>query len=69
MELASDSEAGSRREFAAAAEAHLGAIRQFLLSRETSNREERERLRSTFHRTKVKAQSAAARLFASRSTL
>jgi hypothetical protein len=69
MQLASDSEAGSRRKFAAAAEAHLRAIRQFVLTRETANREERDRLRSAYHQTKVKAESAAARLFASRSKL
>ena len=42
MELASDSKVKLRRECAIAAEAHHATVRQFLLSRKTSTREEWE---------------------------
>jgi hypothetical protein len=64
MELASDSEVKLRRKYAIAAEAHHAAVRQFLLSRKTSTREERERLRAVFYLTKTRTEAAITRLFA-----
>jgi len=69
MELASDWEVELRRQYEAAAEAHRKTVREFILRRETSSRQDRECLRAELWRTKSKTEATITRLFAVRSTL